>query len=564
MFPKFHFLKLCASVAVLTLLPTQEIFAQTVPSSADPSRLRPAERLPPSRADKVPQISNENAFRAAPAPYGAEEVTFTLQAVDFQGMTAFKRADLADLYENMLGKQVSLQQIYDLAAAVTRRYRESGYMLSYTYVPDQEIENGAIRLKVVEGFIGSVSIEGKDPDIALTNQYASLISAQKPLRDKSLESILLRLNDLPGRYYRAILNRLPGAPDEEFSLVLVPIDKPRRASISFDNFGSRYLGPNEVSAVYADSFLPSQQTTLFALKSLPLDKLGYLSLGHSYAFAPGWTVDGTLSYTKAHPGYTLEPLEISSKTTGFTAGINYQWLRQRQENLLLKLSFEARNVSSDFFANTPLTRDNVRSIHAAISYDRGDDWGGSNILNAILTQGVSGLGASSAGEPFLSRSEAKPDFTKLELSLSRLQTINRNWDVLMQAAGQISSGPLFASEEFGVGGQIYGRAYDSSEIVGDEGMSGMVELRYTGLRTMQPVNFEPFVYYDVGFVSNSDAGQAPRDSLASAGGGVRFATIWNQSGSLGLSFPLTRPVNAPIYGQAENAPRIMLQFGQSF
>lgn len=64
-----------------------------------------------------------------------------------------------------------------------------------------------------------------------------------------------------------------------------------------------------------------------------------------------------------------------------------------------------------------------------------------------------------------------------------------------------------------------------SEIVGDRGAAGMLELRYTGWRTLQPVNFEPFVFYDIGFVTNQDsAGQDTRSSLSSAGVGMRFAT----------------------------------------
>lgn len=92
----------------------------------------------------------------------------------------------------------------------------------------------------------------------------------------------------------------------------------------------------------------------------------------------------------------------------------------------------------------------------------------------------------------------------------------------------------------------------------------MIELRYTGLRTLQPVNVEPYIYIDSGFVTNFDAGQTGRESLTSAGGGLRFASIWGQSGMVGLAFPLSRPVAAPIYGQTASSPRILAQVAQSF
>lgn len=184
------------------------------------------------------------------------------------------------------------------------------------------------------------------------------------------------------------------------------------------------------------------------------------------------------------------------------------------------------------------------------------------MINATLTQGLGILGASSDGARNLSRAEAQSDFTKLELSASRLQTLDDDWSALVQASGQIASGPLYASEEFGYGGQIYGRAYDSSEVVGDGGAEAAIELRYTGFRTMQPINVEPFVFYDYGFVTNEDAAQANFDSLSSAGGGVRFASIWGQAGMLAVAFPITRESNAPTYGL--DSARILFQVAHNF
>lgn len=551
-----------ASAIALAALPA---LAQLVPGAADSSRRRPLEQqqAAPARAT-TPRVSGKEVVPPVIAPEGSEKAMFALRRVELKGGTVFSDADFADLITPLVGTTISLKRVYELAAQITNRYREKGYLLSYAYVPDQQVSDGSVVIAIAEGYLGNVSVEGDDPNATITASYVERLTQEKPLRERTLESVLLRLNDLPGRSYRAVLSRDKNAPPGESLLTLIPTRKNFQASLNFDNFSSRYLGPNEISASFADSFLPRQQTSLFGLTSIPVDKLNYGAITHSWVAWPDLTLEGSFSYTASQPGYTLTNLNIDSTTQTFSIGAGYQLIRQRNENLSLKLSAESRSVRSDFFNGNPLTRDEIRMLHASASFDINDGWGGTNTANSTLTHGLSDFGASGEGSSHPSRGQASPDFTKFELSLSRLQSLGEDWTVLMQATGQIASNALYASEEFGVGGQAYGRAYDASEIVGDQGAAGMVELRYTGLRTLQPINFEPYAYFDSGFVTNYDLGQPGRESLTSAGGGVRFATIWGQASMVGLAFPLSRPVAAPIYGQSASEPRILAQFSQSF
>lgn len=553
------------TAALLALAPLLAS-AQVLPGAAEGSRVRPEDRLlAPSPRPYVPIINPDAGGPPVTAPEGAEQVRLTLDRVNLTGNSRFTEAELKPLYAEYLGTEVTLKRVYQIAARITRHYRDAGFLLSYAYVPDQEVADGAVTIAIAEGYIGAVQIEGEDRNARITKHYIERLKAERPITDRTLESVLLRLNDLPGTNYRAVLLRDPGALPGQATLSLVPSAEKARASIGFDNFGSRYLGPNEVSATYSDSLFPLQQTTLVALTSVPTDELNYGSIGHSIVVAPDVTLEGNASLTKSNPGYTLEPLDIDSTARTFSVGLNYQAIRQRNENLLVKAKVEFTDVDSDLLGNTALTRDKIRVARMTASYDNSDVWGGSNIINFTVSQGLDAFGARQPGDPNPSRAEATPDFTKAELSISRLQSLSDSWAVLAQAAGQWASGPLYASEEFGVGGQNYGRAYDTSEIVGDEGAAGMIELRYTGWRTLQPINFEPFAFYDIGIVTNQDQfGQAEHESLSSAGAGVRFATTSGQSGMVGLALPLTRDVSAPIWGQGSTAPRIMAQLSHSF
>jgi hemolysin activation/secretion protein len=225
--------------------------------------------------------------------------------------------------------------------------------------------------------------------------------------------------------------------------------------------------------------------------------------------------------------------------------MHYQWIRQRQENLALKIMLDSRDVASDIL-NSPLTRDHIRALRATATYDTSDDWLGYNMANMTISQGIDGFGASKESDLNLSRAGAAPSFTKMELTYQRQQGITKDWSLLAATSGQLASGTLYSSEQFGYGGQAFGRAYDASEITGDEGIDGSLELRYDGLGDWQPISLQPYGFYDIGTVWTDGADQ----SGSSAGFGLRFATQWHLTGNLGLAFPLTRGVATPFMVQA--------------
>ncbi len=562
----FHFalvLVLCCAA----LMPVAAIAATpVVPGAADSSRVQAPDLTAPLPASKTPKPDASQALPIFNAPPGSEQITFRLNNVVFSGMSVYNEDDLRELFRQERYQDVTLAWVYELAARVTQKYRAAGYLLSYAYVPDQEIVDGSVLLHVVEGHINRVVIEGPPPaGMALIQPYFNRITRNHPIRENILESTLLRINDLPGLGYRAVLLPEPQSKNPaDFVLHMVPIPPQARISAGFDNNASRFLGPHTAYAALTTSFLPLQQTSLYAQTSLPTDKFNFFSLTHAAALSRGWTVEGMANVTRSRPGFTLKSLDITSTSVSWGAAANYQILHQRDYNLLGTMGFEGRDVRSNFFDDQPLTRDSIRSIKAGLSYDIIDSFGGINAATFKVTKGVDGLGASKAGAQNLSRSAAKPDFLKLNMSASRLQRLDENWNIKAQVTGQMANEPLYASEEFGVGGAEIGRAYDPSDITGDEGAAAGLELRYLGFRTLQPVNFEPFLYYDIGFISNRDTGQPDYQSLASAGAGVRFATTTGQSGSITIAVPLTKDVTAPIYGGSETAPRIMLQFSQSF
>jgi hemolysin activation/secretion protein len=555
-----------ALIAWLVAAPAsaQALPAPSIPGAADAGRIKPEEKLLIPNRSRDSRAVIPSLPSAAIIPHDATSTTFLLKTVKVNGSTVFKGGELKELYFPYLNKTITLADAYAIADNITEHYRRAGYFLSLAYVPNQQIGDGVFIIQVVEGYIGVVEISN-DPQghHSVIRDYMDRLQADHPVTADAVESFLLRMNDLPGYEFRAVLAPIEKGKPGETKLILESLAEDGKGSISVDNYSSRFLGPHEGSLGYSDSFIPLQQTTFSGLSSLPADKLRYGALNHRMTIAADVMLELSGGITRANPGYQLESSEIKSTSISKAAALQYQWIRQRDENLSFKLGLDSRDVATDTLGS-PLTRDHIRAVRVSTSYDARDRWAGYNTANFTLSQGIAGLGASKKNDLNASRAGAIPDFTKAELSLSRLQSIDADWSVQLSASGQLASGVLYSSEQFGYGGQSFGRAYDASEITGDHGISGSLELRYDGLANASPVSLQPYLFYDAGQVVNEGFGRSRSDSADSVGMGVRFATITEQTGAIGVALPVHRDASTPLYGSNKSGPRFLLQFGQAF
>ena len=560
---------LTALLAPLIVLsaPIKSVVAQDVPGSADAGRIEiDPQRLLPPRQDRGLILPQSAAPEALIPPEGADAINFVLEDVAITGMSAFSQEEMVDIYRPYIGQEIPLSMVWAFAQEITARYQAEGYFLSRAYVPAQEIEDGIITIGVIEGYIGDINVEGENADNYLVNALRQQIGAQRPTRLDYLENKLLLLNDIPGVYYQAILEKMDAdAPEGAVRLLLKEVETKGRGSVVFNNHGSRFIGPHRASFAYEDSLIPLQNTSVYGLASVPGgDELWAVGISHEVKITPALGVEFSLANTISDPGYTLADDDIESHSIDWGVELSWQIIRQRLQNLELSLALDGRNVKTDIL-DTPLTRDNVRALRVGAVYDGVDEFiGGYNVLDVRLSRGITGLGANNPGELYLSRADAKPDFTKLETTWQHSQYVSQEWLALTTLSGQYASKPLYSSEEFGVGGSSLGRAYDESEITGDHGIAASIEMQYTAIEPIENFKLTPSVFYDFGKVWNINSAQNDGVSIVDAGIGLDVSHPSGFNASFSIAQPLTRAVDNPIYGSNGHNPRIYFQVGWQF
>ncbi len=555
---------------LFTLLPIR-LLAADIPSAAQaqiPNIVNPG-------LAKQPTFNNPTAggktVIAAPAkpvhPSAlpeAEKIHFKLTRITFTGNTVFSDAQLQAMVQPSINQIISLADLQGLANKITEKYWEAGYILSRAILPPQQIVSGQVKIQVIEGFISAVSVSGT-PGKARSQiqEYGNNILLSKPLNINVLERSLLLSNDIPGTQVKAVLTPSTTVP-ESSDLTMIADRQLAQGYILYDNYGTRYLGPQEVTVGgNLNSFFTSgDSTAVQAVSTIHTKEMNFLQLTHSELLGASGTrllVGG--SYSKTLPGSILQQLDIDGIARSLFADLYYPWIRTRTQSLSLHTSAYYQNIYTEIL-QTPLYYDRIRSLVAGTHYDSTDSWHGVNAAGLDYSQGFNILGANNGG--MRSRPEGRSNFSKTQMNLSRSQYLSTHFSLYAAAQGQYAFTPLLASEQFGVGGPIFGRGYDPYEISGDHGVAGTVEFRVDtapGFRVLRAIQY--YAFYDAGEVWNIDArisGEPVRATATSTGLGVRFTFTQHFAANLFVAQPLNRPVaSAVAVGDNGKAPRGFFQ-----
>jgi hemolysin activation/secretion protein len=336
--------------------------------------------------------------------------------------------------------------------------------------------------------------------------------------------------------------------------------EPPNATLTLDNYGSRYSGAYEATAStqFSPSLVAFDSLQVTAFGSIPMNEAKFGALAYSVPLdAQGTKITLAGQYSRSTPGFTLRPYDIAGDFYKMSLAVMRPILRSRTRNLYLTATFDGVDSKTNSFG-VPFYHDSLRVLRVAADYNNADSVGGTNQVSFTFSQGLDLLGATKSGSRDLSRQNGHSNFTKFELNASRLQKLGTDWDIYVAVSGQYTTAPLLVSEEFGFGGQAFGRAYDPSELTGDHGVSGSVELHYNAIPQFANLAIQPFAFFDAGKVWDKASGGASNYG-ESAGGGIKLSHTSGFGATLGVAYPLRETGK----GTASN-PRPLFQISYTY
>ena len=268
----------------------------------------------------------------------------------------------------------------------------------------------------------------------------------------------------------------------------------------------------------------------------------------------GLTAFANASYGWGRPGtFELELLEYKTKSAYGEVGLSYPIIRARERNLIASALWFWTDDRSSFFdmpETPPSTLDKMRGFRIKFDADAADPMNGINQLNFAFSHGFRGLGSTANGDELASRFNGRVDFSKAELTLSRLQPFMGGWSILIAAYGQWAFTPLLTSELCSYGGRLFGRGFDPSQYVGDTCVNAFGELRLDIPHELQALTqLQLYGFIDRGWLHNLAPvpGTLTNVDAASMGAGLRLG--WLNSVTADLS--VTRVVKKQALSAAQ-------------
>ena len=536
------------------LLAAHGLAAQDALDRSNPSQQVVRER-PLAEIEQTVRIEVQPALEM-PASAG-EGGGVAVGAIVIEGLEALDRADFAGVIEPFAGRVLDPTELSKLADAAAHLARERGYILATAWIPEQDLAGGMLRVRVDEGRIDDIRIEGSD-DPAIRRQLQRLIGST-PLTLAVLQREVLLADDLPGVWIRK--TRFEREGDRR----ILVVDAQREdisGSVLIATDGTKPVGPVRVRIdLDANGLISPRDRVDLSFSTTPFDpdELAFFSARYSVVVNDAGTNIGVFgSYSRTEPGAYLAARELLGKAWQDGIRMRQPLLRGHRRSLWLEASGELQDLAQDNFGT--LARHDRIALARLGFYGFGPLAGGTLQGRATISRGLDIFGATALGDPLASRPDAPPSFTTLSWWLNWRRNLAARVSLSLAASGQFSSDPLLIGENFVLGGNAFLRGYDFAQAVGDQGIAGVGELRYDWPRALGAVeHLQLYAFADGGTVSNLAGGRG-NDTLASSGAGLRA----DVTRYLDLDLEVAVPLTGPRYDTDDKTPRINLRVSQSF
>jgi len=303
---------------------------------------------------------------------------------------------------------------------------------------------------------------------------------------RTIERYLLLAGDLPGLKFK---NSLKPHPTKVGAAILVvevtqkPVDMFNRV----DNRGTHARGPLEyLTSITATTGCACTRRSRWTYAGAFPEPRAAVLQRHLPAGAQRRRPDlfsPMPAMASDTPTSAVTRISCSTHTRSLylESGLSYPIIRARERNLsIAALTFgtEDRGIFFDL-----RERRRVRSIACAAfafawTADSADSSGASTSSSSSSARHRGPRAGTQNGSDLASRFNGRVDFTKMELTVSRLQPLFDQFSVLARSTGNMRSRRCWYRNSAAMAGALFGRAFDPSQFVSDSCLELLAELRY--------------------------------------------------------------------------------------
>jgi hemolysin activation/secretion protein len=470
------------------------------------------------------------------------------------GSTLVAGEDISKVVYPFLGPGRTAEDIEQARVALEKLFHGRGYQAVTVNIPQQSGRRGIIRMEVVEARVGHLNVNGARWHLpsAIRRKATSMAPGQRPSFHE-IERDVIALNQSADMRVKPRLT--PTADPAVLDFDLDVEDKlPLHGSFEINNRYSPFTVPYRLNGSISYENLWQLGHSLSVSVQIAPERLkdGEVYTG-SYAIPLSDDVNFVVSGMRQKSNInTLGNSSVIGQ--GTMLGLSVSRDLEIRNGLIHSVSF---GIDYKDFNQTTLPGGNDVGVSAPVQY-----WPLNLTYNAALvgkssfTSGSLSLHwafrrAGSNRQDFENRRfNADSGFLYLRGDVSHLQDLSHGWQLFVRGAGQLTGNPLINNEQFVAGGQASVRGYLESVALGDNGVTGTIELKspsFLGPRTgkqengtASPSEWRVHAFADGGLLSINDGlpEQAEESTLASVGVGTELRLQEHWHALLNLGFPL--------------------------
>jgi hemolysin activation/secretion protein len=467
-----------------------------------------------------------------------------VKSFDIVGSSVFSQSELTKAIKSYRNRPLTLSELFQVRSVITKLYTDQGYVNSGAYIPPQELNNGTVKIAILEGKLEDINVSGTE---RLTPRYITdrlKMAAGQPVDAESLLAALqlLRLDPLIDN----ISAELSAGIQPGTSLLDIKIKEADvfNLTTSFNNQKSPSIGSNQRSASFNHgNLLGIGDKFNFTFSNTE----GSNSFDFAYSL-PFNAKNGTINaaYGSNANDVVEDPfndLDIQSKSRYFEINLRQPLVLKPNQELALGLSFArsesetslmndgSLNLSRGADANGETKISAVRFVQEYVNRDEGK-------VLALRSQFSVGIDAFNA-----TSNDDAPDSTFLAWrgQSQWVKRLDEDFLFLLRGDVQIAAGSLVPLEQFRIGGSNSARGYRQDLSLGDSGIFGSAELRVPILRFRKIdglVQIAPF--FDIGTLWNTDDVEIANATLPSLGLGLNLAMGDQFNARLDWGIPLVK------------------------
>jgi hemolysin activation/secretion protein len=508
---------------------------------------------------------------AQPAPTGPGEPPLDILEYQIEGNSVLSATAIEQAVQAHLGPGRSMKDAEAARNALEAAYQKAGYLTVLVDIPEQRVDDGVVRLLVIEGRVGALYVTGsKYHDQGfIRHRVAELAPGQVP-NFNQVQQQLAGVNQSDDRRVQPVLKpgRLPGTVDIELQ---VDDKLPLSGSVELNNNHSRDTDELRLSTTLRyDNLFQLDHSLSLTLLTAPThpsqSRVAVANYGIPLSDGDSWSASLTWSDSDIE---TLGGTQVLSRGTTFSLRRHIAYVHA-DGAALFSLGADYKNLKEKTDLSTPL-----RYLPWQLAY--ADQWqsGGTQVqLNLGLTAAIGAL----LQRDVLCPSQVDDSLTADQFACKRFGAsasfgafkFDGHWQQRLpwgqlrtRFGGQVASGPLVSAEQYSLGGADTVRGYLEGEASGDHGLIGSIEWRGVNLAPAdaagwRSLNLLAFADAGIAFTTQALPGQASRAALVGTGVGLRLASERLEA-SLDLA-RAARPTSATPDGQWSAHARLMARF----